>query len=339
MFGTKAGPQLADAIRAGEALRRRPPEDRSVRYDTVLKAESDTEDFSEQWQIFRNKVAVALAPVAEKLFNTIGQGMTFVNANAGPALEALRSFGATLAKSLNLGSAFSHIADGLKSAADVIRDVVHGDWSKAWNDARKVVVDALDALIDVYPQLVHKIGSVYAGLGGAILKALGLGEFANAFSGAIQRIFDGWGEIFKGELEVLKGIVSGNWAEVWKGLKDVVEGAFKVVTGEIEAAGTLVVAAITKLAQLAGQGLIAGFSALGTLIENAAVGLGKAIVDGIGAGITGIVDLVSGLVGQIPPPSRRSSRMQLQPPATSAPRSSTRSPAQSLGSPTPSSAT
>ncbi len=75
VFGTRAGPDLAAAIREGrfdfdELIS-------SIRggKDTILGASKDTADLAEQWQLFKNRVMVRLEPLASQVFGAVGREM------------------------------------------------------------------------------------------------------------------------------------------------------------------------------------------------------------------------------------------------------------------------
>lgn len=75
IFGQRAGADMVEAIRQG----RFDLDDFTRRIsrggDTILKAGKDTQDFAEQWQMFRNRVLVWLEPVAKRVFGAVGDSM------------------------------------------------------------------------------------------------------------------------------------------------------------------------------------------------------------------------------------------------------------------------
>jgi len=75
LFGTRAGPDLADAIAGGKFAIDDLVGAISNGTDTINAAAADTADFSEKWQLLKNKVLVALAPLAAKVFDAIGKAM------------------------------------------------------------------------------------------------------------------------------------------------------------------------------------------------------------------------------------------------------------------------
>ena len=70
VFGAKAGPKLALAIRDGK-LSYQDLLATIQSGDTIAKASTDTADFAEKFAILKNKVSLAVAPLAEDLFGAI----------------------------------------------------------------------------------------------------------------------------------------------------------------------------------------------------------------------------------------------------------------------------
>lgn len=75
LFGQRAGPDLADAITGGKFALDDMLATITGGTDTISQAADDTADWAEQWQMIKNKVFIALEPLASKLFSTIGDGL------------------------------------------------------------------------------------------------------------------------------------------------------------------------------------------------------------------------------------------------------------------------
>lgn len=88
-FGTRAGPDLAAAIREGRFEFDDYLDVISNGSDTIQAAADDTADFGEAWLKFKNNVLLKLEPVAMRVFNAIGDLMT---AKVMPALAALSAW-------------------------------------------------------------------------------------------------------------------------------------------------------------------------------------------------------------------------------------------------------
>ena len=91
LFGVKAGPDMAAALREGRFDVEGILDTIAGGSDTVLGAADDTNDFAEQWLMFKNKVAVAVAPVAERLFSAVGEGMAVLTEHAPEILAFLQA--------------------------------------------------------------------------------------------------------------------------------------------------------------------------------------------------------------------------------------------------------
>lgn len=75
VFGAKAGPKLAELIRTGKLSYQDLLKTMQGGSDTILGAGKDTQDFSEKLTLFKNRLKVALEPVALKVFDALGAAM------------------------------------------------------------------------------------------------------------------------------------------------------------------------------------------------------------------------------------------------------------------------
>ena len=85
VFGAKAGPKLASLIREGKLSYEDMQKAISGGSDTILGASGDTQDFGEKLTILKNRVFLAIEPIATRVFNKIGEVMD----NLGPKVEQL----------------------------------------------------------------------------------------------------------------------------------------------------------------------------------------------------------------------------------------------------------
>ena len=75
VFGAKAGPKLAAAIRDGK-LGYEELMASLAKGDSISKAAKETADFAEKWGEFKNTMMLEIAPAATAAFEAIGKGMT-----------------------------------------------------------------------------------------------------------------------------------------------------------------------------------------------------------------------------------------------------------------------
>jgi phage-related minor tail protein len=85
LFGARAGPDMAAAIREGRFELGDLLDTISSGSETIMKAGADTQDFSEKWQMFKNRVLVALEPIAMRVFDAMGSAMDTL----GPKVQGL----------------------------------------------------------------------------------------------------------------------------------------------------------------------------------------------------------------------------------------------------------
>lgn len=83
LFGQRSGPDLADAITGGKFAIDDMLAAITDGTDTINDAAKDTESFGEKWTRIKNRVLVALEPLATKVFEAIGDAMD----KLGPYVE------------------------------------------------------------------------------------------------------------------------------------------------------------------------------------------------------------------------------------------------------------
>ena len=87
LFGTRNASQFVGALESGALAMDDLSKVAGMTDDTILGVGNETADFAEQWLMFKNKVLLVVEPLASKLFETIGDGMTWINDNAVPVIE------------------------------------------------------------------------------------------------------------------------------------------------------------------------------------------------------------------------------------------------------------
>lgn len=85
LFGARAGPDMAAAIREGRLSVDELVASINKGSDTINKASLETMDFAEQWQLTKNRLMVAFEPAAAKVFGAIGEAME----QNGPKIAAM----------------------------------------------------------------------------------------------------------------------------------------------------------------------------------------------------------------------------------------------------------
>ena len=88
VFGAKAGPKLAALIREGKLSFEDLQTAISNGGETIRGASADTQDFGEKLTILKNRVFLAIEPIATRVFNKIGEVMD----QLGPKVEQLTAW-------------------------------------------------------------------------------------------------------------------------------------------------------------------------------------------------------------------------------------------------------
>lgn len=117
IFGTKGAGQFVAAVQSGKVELGNLMGATGATSDTILKAGKDTADFTEKWQIFKNRALLAVEPVATRVFDAIGNGMDKINADVVPMVQ---KFIGEMKSGEGAGGKF---ADALDRAKDIATDV------------------------------------------------------------------------------------------------------------------------------------------------------------------------------------------------------------------------
>lgn len=179
----------------------------------------------------------------------------------GPIIETLSDVFTGLA---------STIAAVLGSAViPIIQGVVGAIW-----ELRVVVVAAFEVIVSVL-QGFWKVAQPLLSLIGSTVKSVFTGAF-----GVAKSIVEGFLQTLRGIIQVIRGIINGDWRQIWEGMRNTFAGIWHGVTGSVRTAVDTIVGFIRNLP-----------SRLGRLLES----IRQAGLDIGGKFISGIVDGVKGI--------------------------------------------
>lgn len=225
IFGTRAGPDLAAAIREGrfefDGLIGRMNNGK----DTIRGAAEDTNDFGENTQIFFNKLKVALEPLASAVYDELGkisgviakwdlQGAIrdvrrFVRTNEDfkDSLDAMKVALKVLGAIFRV--VFETMRDQVKAAVGfatgvfqtfrgvikVVSGVLTGDFRKAWDGVKDIFRGSVKIVLAVIKAMTAPLRSLFRGI------SRGMGDI---FRGAWEKVKD----IFTGGANVVIDVVN-----------------------------------------------------------------------------------------------------------------------------------
>lgn len=115
------------------------------------------------------EIGKVLAPVG-KVFTKVF--VKTLGSAAKVAATAFKVLARTVGKSITaIVDVVGNVAVTVKDAFKVIDDLVHGRWSKAWKDAKKVASDAINTVKDYVKDLYDAVKSLFGGIGSIVKSA------------------------------------------------------------------------------------------------------------------------------------------------------------------------
>ena len=207
VFGAKAGPKFAEMIRSGQLSYGDLLGQIQGGSETILGAGQDTQDFGEKWDLFKNRVLVALEPIATRVFSAIGDLMTIIGEKAGPVLAELTGgFTALIAAfqaggndvtSSGLAGAMERIGLVARSVWDALSSV---DWAGIASTIGGVLATAFQALgtvvgvlsdhLDILIPFVATLGAAWLVYQGYLLAVEAVSWLVATATAAVNAVMD-----------------------------------------------------------------------------------------------------------------------------------------------------
>lgn len=224
VFGTRAGPDLAAAIREGRF--EFDNIERSMRKgkDTIMRSSKDTRDLGENMRVLGNKLKVVFEPLGTLVFNTVGkisealaalpvrkwsndvQRFVKYNEDFKDVLDAVRVALKVLGAVAKVAwgimkdqfkAAWGYLKSGLlalKGLVRIVSGVFTGDWSKAWSGVKQLFRGSVGIVLNIMRAMTAPLRAVTKLLGKAL---------SSVFGGAWDRVKG----IFESGADAVMGIV------------------------------------------------------------------------------------------------------------------------------------
>jgi phage-related minor tail protein len=312
VFGARAGPDMAAAIREGrfeidDLLSTIQNGD-----ETILGAAEATESFGEKWTKLKNKVFVALEPLATKFIDTLGSLFDVLGPKIEPFIETISTALAPI------GAIFDAIVGGAEETEgtvgplfESIQGYIEGV-KMAFQTAFQIIGDVWNALVGIFQQNKDKIAGILESLG----------TIVRSVFEAIQRFWNTWGEtilttitnvvstvidvisaafdVIVGIFDVVLGILTGDWSRAWDGIKQIVGGVWDAIKAIVSGALNTVLTLVGDILGKVLGGVATWIGDMLSAIGGWGIDFVAAIVDTI-AGIPGMfvqlgLDIVSGIL-------------------------------------------
>lgn len=268
VFGTRAGPDMAAAIREGRFELDELTAAISGGSETIMAAGEDTKDFGEKWQEIKNRVFLALEPVAVGMFDAIGSAMDTL----GPiAADVGAWLGERLPGWIETGR---RAVEALRPTFENVLAVVRA----VWPDVQRTVASALSAVGGVVSAVVSTVTALWRTFGDDIL------QFVRAAWNPIRSIISGVLTAVSGVIRTVLAVIRGDWGAAWNGIKSVFSGVWTAIKGVVRlalAAVRLVISAgvevIGNIWEAAWRGISRGFTVVWNAIKAVVRGAVQAV--------------------------------------------------------------
>lgn len=325
-FGARAGADMFTAMREGRFDMAALVDTISNGSDTINQAAWDTADFSEKWQLLKNRVFLIIEPLAKRVFDAMGQGLDAL----GPKIEQLtvwfqKNLPPALAKAqevfeqvwptirdvfVQVFDAIGGAIENFKAAWPGVREAFLNAVSAVsawWGENGPAIMGALNQLKDLFVQVFDNISLVVSTAFGVIQNLWDrfgeqwLAKVQTAFS-AIVQIVGGAFEAIRGVFQVFASVFRGDWGAAWDGVKAIFHGIWEAIKGILRLALNTVsgiigagMAVISAAWGYAWRGIRGVFVRIWDGIKGAARGAIDAVKSAIQVGVDAIGSIWGGL--------------------------------------------
>jgi phage-related protein len=216
-------------------------------------------------------ITTSVAPAIQQLGTMIGQAFAML----APALEPL-------------GRILASVAPVLGAAAQTIA---------------QILVPAIQLLAPIVAQVAGPLTDVIQRVGELVSAFLKLDIVRGVFE-TIGNVIEGALKILRGAIDLVLGMLTGDWSRAWSGLKDIVSGAFDGILRGVVQHGANLLAWIAELPLK----ILGALGNLGGLLLEAGASIIRGLVDGIASGFRWVKDKLGELTDWITdwkgPPAR-----------------------------------
>lgn len=246
MFGAKAGPDMAAAIREGRLDLDELIESIKVSPETIEQAAKDTETVADKFMVLKNQIAVALEPVGTKLIEAVEKAMPSIQRLIEGVVGIVEKFAALSPGQQDMIIKFALLAAAIGPVVSIIGSVISvgGTLFTAFGAISTAIGAASTAtgvLGTVFTVLTGPIGIIGAAIAGLVTVFVTLYNTNQGFRTAVQNI---WESIKNGVITIIEGIKQAFtffiefgkkvWSEYGDDLINIVSIAFNGIKSGIE---------------------------------------------------------------------------------------------------------
>lgn len=224
----------------------------------------------------QEKLGAKLLPVLGSVANAVAKfldGMDRGIGVGGRFAEIARGIGSTIANVASVIGAFAQRVRDTFSGGD---DSATGSFNKFASNAREAIRLVVGAVTEIGQKVsaVFSEGGIGANLaiiGRAFLKLESVVSTVVLFIAKhtipiIVGVIEGLATTIKGVVQVIAGILSGDFGKAWDGVKTIVRGAVKAIVAIVRGLGDLLWDGAKLAGETVGKGILKGLASLGHLL-------------------------------------------------------------------------
>lgn len=277
VFGSKAAATMVNAINSGTLSLEDLQAELEASSESISGAAEDTYDFAEKWQLFKNKMSVALEPMAMTLFDSLSDAMDELM----PAIEAIFPV-------------ITSAIDGILPAIQELIPLVVDFAGQLATDILPLLSEIISAILPSLTSLIRNILPIIMQLVSTLLPPIislveqllpPLMTIIDAILPVIQALINAIAPILTALMTALQPILNVV-IQLVTPLASIIEKLAPIITLIGNLVSTLITAlspAISAIADLLGSVLGAAFEAL------------SPIIDGVTAIFGGLIDFISNI--------------------------------------------
>lgn len=201
-----------------------------------------------------------------------------------------------------IGQAFAMLAPALEPLGQILASVAPLLGTAAQTIVQ-ILVPAIQLLAPIVAQIAGPLTDVIQRVGELVSAFLKLDIVRSVFE-TIGNIIEGALKILRGAIDLVLGVLTGDWSRAWSGLKDIVSGAFGNILGAVIKHGANMLGWIAELPLK----ILGALGDLGGLLLEAGASIIRGLVDGIASGFRWVKDKLGELTDWITdwkgPPAR-----------------------------------
>lgn len=290
-FGVRAGIDVARAIREGRFELSDYIKKIDEGSDTIAKGAKDTASFAGKWQLFSNRIKVAVEPIVTRFYN----GMTILLDKLGPVLAKV--LGRLPAFFDAIGDAIAPVVEAIGGFSDGVSvgggkvGPIMERMSAAFESAKSTIGPILDYLRDYWQFLWGFVSDVWDQIGATVFDRI-----QDVFRGIVD-FLKGIFEIIRGVFQIFAAIFEGDWGKAWEGIKSVFSGIWHAITAVLRVAWSTIVLVVTTALSLLWNILTRALSAVWSFFGSIFGGIVSTVGDAIGQVVGFFVSLPGRLLG------------------------------------------